>query len=523
MTVVVEMLDPPEVFEWFADLRRSFGMNVVPLGPEAGGEVVRALKANHVVCLLCDRDIGGGGVEVEFFGERTRLPGGPATLAFRTGAPLIPTAAYFRGRGHLGVCRPPIPVERQGKLRDDVTRITQLVAYELEELIRRARAVAPDATQLAERPRGGCGRRSTVSGMRVGLVCPYSLTTPGGVQGQVLGLARSLRNLGHDARVLGPCDGPPPDAGVTPLGRSVPTAANGSVAPIAPDPSAQLRTIRALRDEGFDVLNLHEPLVPGPCMTSILFRNAPIIGTFHAAGGSAAYRYLNFGVRWLAARLDHRCAVSADARQMAHDALGGEYTLLFNGIEVDRFAKASPWPTDGPTIFFVGRHEPRKGLAVLLDAMRSLPSDTHLWVAGDGPETARCRRRTGATRASSGSGASTTKRRRRGCAAPTCSARRRWASPSASCCSRGWRRRPPSSRAICPGYHNVARSGADAILVPPGDAAALSRGLAKVLENPTCAERLVAPVSSGPRSSRWTTSPRRASTSERPIFHLPSK
>ena len=100
--------------------------------------------------------------------------------------------------------------------------------------------------------------------MRVGLVCPYSLTIPGGVQGQVLGLARSLRSLGHEVRVLGPCDGPPPDAGVTPLGRSVPTAANGSVAPIAPDPSAQLRTIRALRDEDFEVLHLHEPMAPGP-------------------------------------------------------------------------------------------------------------------------------------------------------------------------------------------------------------------------------------------------------------------
>src|SRR3712207_5090124 len=100
--------------------------------------------------------------------------------------------------------------------------------------------------------------------MRVGLVCPYSLTVPGGVQAQVLGLARALRALDHDARVLGPCDGPPPDPGVTPLGASVPTAANGSVAPLAPDPSAQLRTIRALRDEAFDVVHLHEPLCPGP-------------------------------------------------------------------------------------------------------------------------------------------------------------------------------------------------------------------------------------------------------------------
>src|SRR5437763_1477504 len=191
--------------------------------------------------------------------------------------------------------------------------------------------------------------------MRVGLICPYSLTTPGGVQGQVLGLARSLRHAGHDARVLGPCDGPPPDAGVTPLGRSVPAAANGSVAPIAPDPSAQLRTVRALRDEAFDVLHLHEPLVPGPCQTTILFRNAPMIGTFHAAGVSAAYRLMRPGVRWGARKLDLRCAVSEDARELAHRYLGGDYTLLFNGIEVERFAKAEPSPTDGPTVFFIGR------------------------------------------------------------------------------------------------------------------------------------------------------------------------
>jgi KDO2-lipid IV(A) lauroyltransferase len=137
ITVVVEALDPPEVFDWFIDLRESFGMNIVRLGPDAGSQVARALKANHVVCLLCDRDIGGGGIEVEFFGERTRLPGGPATLALRSGAPLIPVAVYFRGSGHLGVCRPAIPVERSGeRLREDVTRITQAVAKELEALIR---------------------------------------------------------------------------------------------------------------------------------------------------------------------------------------------------------------------------------------------------------------------------------------------------------------------------------------------------------------------------------------------------
>src|SRR5688572_9428673 len=100
--------------------------------------------------------------------------------------------------------------------------------------------------------------------MRIGMVCPYSLTIPGGVQMQVLALARSLRERGHVVQVLAPCDGPPPETGVTPLGKSIPFSTNGSVAPIAPDPSAAVRTMRALRSEQFDVLHVHEPLVPGP-------------------------------------------------------------------------------------------------------------------------------------------------------------------------------------------------------------------------------------------------------------------
>ena len=140
VTVVVEPLEPPELFEWFADFRRSLGMTVVPLGQGAGAAVLGALKRNEVVCLLSDRDIGGGGVEVEFFGERTTLPAGPATLALRTGAPLLPVAVYFRPRrGHHAVIRPPLPVERTGaRLRDDVARVTQDLAHELETLIRAA-------------------------------------------------------------------------------------------------------------------------------------------------------------------------------------------------------------------------------------------------------------------------------------------------------------------------------------------------------------------------------------------------
>ncbi len=223
--------------------------------------------------------------------------------------------------------------------------------------------------------------------MRVGMICPYSLTVPGGVQTQVLGLARALRRKGHAVRVLGPCDGPPPDAGVTPLGLSLPTAANGSVAPVAPDPSAQLRTIRAMRDEAFDVVHLHEPLAPGPTTTALLTKPAPLIGTFHMAGRSLSYELMPRVVRYLAGRLDDRVAVSEDARQMASENLGGHYDLTFNGVEVRRYDEIPAHPSTGPTVLFVGRHEERKGLRVLLEAVNLLPPDVQVWIAGEGPET----------------------------------------------------------------------------------------------------------------------------------------
>jgi phosphatidylinositol alpha-mannosyltransferase len=93
--------------------------------------------------------------------------------------------------------------------------------------------------------------------LRVGMVVPYSLSIPGGVQQQAMGLVRSLRRMGIEARVLGPCDGPPPATFVTPLGNSLPTAANGSMAPLAPDPAAALRTMRVLFEEQFDVLDIN--------------------------------------------------------------------------------------------------------------------------------------------------------------------------------------------------------------------------------------------------------------------------
>lgn len=144
---VAEELEPPELFDWFVSWRRRLGVDIVPVGPTAGTAVLQAVKDGQAVSLVSDRDILGTGVDVEFFGETTSLPGGPATLALRTGVAVLPVAIYFEDQGgHLGVVRPPLEVERQGRFRDDVTRITQDLARELEVLIRRA----PDQWHLMQ-------------------------------------------------------------------------------------------------------------------------------------------------------------------------------------------------------------------------------------------------------------------------------------------------------------------------------------------------------------------------------------
>jgi phosphatidyl-myo-inositol alpha-mannosyltransferase len=329
--------------------------------------------------------------------------------------------------------------------------------------------------------------------VRVGIVCPYSLTVPGGVQGQVLGLARSLRAMGVDARVLAPCDGPPPDAGVTPLGNSVPTASNGSVAPLAPDVSCALRTIRALREERFDVVHLHEPLCPGPTVTALLFRDGPMIGTFHRAGDSRLYHALKPLTRWGTGKLAVLTAVSEDARDTAAVTVRGEILLLPNGVEIDRFAKASPAPTEGPTVFFVGRHEPRKGLAVLVEAMASLPATVRLWIAGDGPETERLRdasrgdpRIEWLGRIGDGEVAS----RLRGADV--------FCAPSLHGESFGvvlleaMAAQTVVVASDLPGYARVARADRDGLLVPPGDPATLAAAIERVLTDGALTRDLVA-------------------------------
>jgi len=139
--VVVERLEPPEVFEWFASFRRRLGMEIIPVGPDAATACLRHLAEGRVLCLLADRVVGGvPGVEVPMFGAPARLPAGPAALALRSGAPLLPAAVYF-GRScdeHVALVRPPLPALRAGRLREDLAALTARLAGELETLIRAA-------------------------------------------------------------------------------------------------------------------------------------------------------------------------------------------------------------------------------------------------------------------------------------------------------------------------------------------------------------------------------------------------
>jgi lauroyl/myristoyl acyltransferase len=139
MTSVAERIAPPELFQFFVEQRAAMGLTIVPLDASSGSSIMSTLRQGGLVGLLCDRDLVGNGIEVEFFGETTTMPAGPATLALRTGAQLV-TGAVYSGPGsdHRGIVEPPLDTTRQGSLRQDVARLTQGIATRFEGLISRA-------------------------------------------------------------------------------------------------------------------------------------------------------------------------------------------------------------------------------------------------------------------------------------------------------------------------------------------------------------------------------------------------
>lgn len=229
--------------------------------------------------------------------------------------------------------------------------------------------------------------------MKVGLVCPYSLSWPGGVQGHVLSLSWHLRELGCDTRIIAPCDATPPAVEVSSIGGSHPFNANGSIANLSVGPRTFVRTRRVLLAEHFDLLHVHEPFQAGASVFALLHSGGvPVVGSFHAAATEMApYRRLHALLSWLWRRIDLHAAVSPAAADLVRRYFGGEYRILPNGIEVSDFVEAKPADRDPDDfiVLFVGRLERRKGCKILLRAWQEIEETipaARLWVVGTGPE-----------------------------------------------------------------------------------------------------------------------------------------
>jgi phosphatidylinositol alpha-mannosyltransferase len=234
--------------------------------------------------------------------------------------------------------------------------------------------------------------------MKVGIVVPYSWSFGGGVVDHAVAQARALEAVGLETRLLIGNDPPgsfsrilhprqgrpgPPPRGVIPLGRSVIVPGNGALSNLVLSPRALPQLRRALARERFDVVHVHEPLAPMLSPAALALWDGPTVGTFHAAGDSSWRPLAEVLWGFLLDRIDLRVAVSEQARLAAEPYAGGEFEVIPNGVEIpDGIDPGSR----SDRIVFLGRHDPRKGLPVLLRAWPRLRgSGVRLRVIGADP------------------------------------------------------------------------------------------------------------------------------------------
>jgi phosphatidylinositol alpha-mannosyltransferase len=214
--------------------------------------------------------------------------------------------------------------------------------------------------------------------MRIGLVCPYALDTPGGVQNHVRDLAGELLSRGHQVSVLAPVDrGLPVPSYVVSAGHAVRVPYNGSVARVTFGPRTAARVRAWLADGGFDVVHVHEPTTPSAALLALWAGEGPFVATFHTwQVRSRAMSAASALLRPALEKIDARIAVSESARSMMVQHIGGEAVVIPNGLHTAPFRDALPrpeWQGSDGTICFLGRmDEPRKGLGVLLAAVPRL-------------------------------------------------------------------------------------------------------------------------------------------------------
>jgi phosphatidyl-myo-inositol alpha-mannosyltransferase len=237
--------------------------------------------------------------------------------------------------------------------------------------------------------------------MKIGLVSPYVYPLPGGVTEHVRYLYEGLRLRGHDVRIITSSHGlqRSSEGDIIRLGKGFSMPANGSVGTVTLSPRYVSQVNKMLERERFDLLHFHEPFVPFLSLVLLRQSTSVNIATFHAyAGFSPSYEFGSRVLGSYADRLHGRIAVSAAARHFIDRFFPGDYKVIPNGVDVDRYRKAVPiarWQDGTRNVLFVGRHEPRKGLIELLKAFRILRKtgcECRLLVVGSGPQDREARR-----------------------------------------------------------------------------------------------------------------------------------
>jgi phosphatidylinositol alpha-mannosyltransferase len=222
--------------------------------------------------------------------------------------------------------------------------------------------------------------------MKIGLVSPYDWSYPGGVRDHVWHLAEQFISMGHDVRILAPASGirgKTPEKNILKMGGTTPIPINGSIARINLDPSLSQRVRAVLQRERFDVVHVHEPLVPGLSQQVLRGSRTLTVGTFHTASYSNIYSTSQLAyasayplLRPLFYKLSGRIAVSTAARQFISRYFPADYRIIPNGISLEHFGpEVPPLPflMDGKkNILFVGRFEKRKGAKYLLRAIPAI-------------------------------------------------------------------------------------------------------------------------------------------------------
>ena len=236
--------------------------------------------------------------------------------------------------------------------------------------------------------------------MKIGIVSPYAYPRPGGANAHIRETYSRLSELGHDVRIItAPWGDDPAAKDVIQIGRAVAIPFNGSIGRVTLSVRLEWLISRMLDREKFDIIHHHEPFVPFLSFQILDSAKCPSVATFHAFGGfSFSYwagrivldRYMN--------KLDARIAVSSAARHFISRYFPGEYRIIPNGVDVDFYAQAKPFPEfrDGKVnILFVGRAEPRKGAMYLMRAYAKIKErhpETRLIIVGRGPEIGDLRR-----------------------------------------------------------------------------------------------------------------------------------